>query len=46
MQAIVYEIKTPLTAIQGSSEMISEGWVTDEKRIEMAFLDVERMAAG
>lgn len=38
VQAIAHEIKTPLTAIQGSSEMISERWVPDEKRVEMAGL--------
>lgn len=38
VQVIAHEIKTPLTAIQGSSEMISEHWVPDEKRVEMAGL--------
>ena len=38
VQAIAHEIKTPLTAIQGSSEMISEAWVPEEQRIEMAGL--------
>ena len=38
VQAIAHEIKTPLTAIQGSSEMISESWVPEEQRIEMAGL--------
>ncbi|MDP2999079.1 MAG: CHASE2 domain-containing protein [Bryobacterales bacterium] len=38
VQAIAHEIKTPLTAIQGSSEMISEGWVPERQRAEMAGL--------
>jgi signal transduction histidine kinase len=38
VQAVAHEIKTPLTAIQGSSEMISEGGLPDEKRAEMAGL--------
>ena len=38
VQAIAHEIKTPLTAIQGSSEMISESWVPEEQRLEMAGL--------
>lgn len=38
VQAIAHEIKTPLTAIQGSSEMIAEQWVGDQQRVEMAGL--------
>jgi signal transduction histidine kinase len=38
VQAIAHEIKTPLTAIQGSSEMISEGGMPEEQRTEMAGL--------
>lgn len=38
VQAIAHEIKTPLTAIQGSSEMISELWVPEKQRLEMAGL--------
>ncbi|MBL0159356.1 MAG: hypothetical protein IPP47_19950 [Bryobacterales bacterium] len=38
MQAIAHEIKTPLTAIQGSSEMISEGGMPEQQRTEMAGL--------
>jgi signal transduction histidine kinase len=36
VQAIAHEIKTPLTAILGSSEMISEGLVPEQQRVEMA----------
>jgi len=36
VQAIAHEIKTPLTAILGSSEMISEGLLPDRQRVEMA----------
>lgn len=36
MQAIAHEIRTPLTAIQGTSEMIAEGWLPEPKRVEMA----------
>lgn len=38
VQSIAHEIRTPLTAIQGSSEMISGGLLPDEKRAEMAGL--------
>ncbi len=38
VQAIAHEIKTPLTAIQGSSEMMSEGGMPEEQRVEMAGL--------
>ncbi len=38
VQAIAHEIKTPLTAIQGSSEMISEGGMPEQQRTEMAGL--------
>jgi signal transduction histidine kinase len=38
VQAVAHEIKSPLTAIQGSSEMISESWVPEKERIEMAGL--------
>lgn len=38
MQAIAHEIRTPLTAIQGTSEMIAEGYLPDAKRAEMAGL--------
>ena len=38
MQAIAHEIRTPLTAIQGTSEMIAGGWLPDTKRAEMAGL--------
>ena len=38
VQAIAHEIKTPLTAIQGSSEMISEGSMPEQQRNEMAGL--------
>ncbi|MBK5295337.1 MAG: CHASE2 domain-containing protein [Acidobacteriia bacterium] len=38
VQSIAHEIKTPLTAIQGSSEMISEACVSEGKRIEVAGL--------
>jgi signal transduction histidine kinase len=38
LQAVAHEIATPLTAIQASSEIISDGCLTDAKRIEMAGL--------
>ena len=38
VQAIAHEIKTPLTAIQGSSELISDGTVPDAERAAMAGL--------
>lgn len=38
VQAIAHEIKTPLTAIQGSSEMISEGGMPEDQRTHMAGL--------
>ena len=38
VHAIAHEIKTPLTAIQGSSEIISERLVPDEQRVKMAGL--------
>lgn len=38
VQAIAHEIKTPLTAIQGSSEMIAEKLVPEEQKAEMAGL--------
>ncbi|MFN3323715.1 MAG: CHASE2 domain-containing protein [Bryobacteraceae bacterium] len=38
LQAIAHEIATPLTAIQGSSQVISEAELPDQKRIEMAGL--------
>jgi signal transduction histidine kinase len=38
VQAIAHEIKTPLTAIQGSSEMIAEEDFPADQRIEMAGL--------
>ncbi len=38
VQAIAHEIKTPLTAIQGSSEMMSEGGMPEEQRAQMAGL--------
>lgn len=38
VQAIAHEIKTPLTAIQGSSEMLSESGVPEGQRLEMAGL--------
>ncbi|MCW5983535.1 MAG: CHASE2 domain-containing protein [Bryobacteraceae bacterium] len=38
VQAIAHEIKTPLTAIQGSSEMIADEIVPDRERVEMASL--------
>jgi CHASE2 domain-containing sensor protein len=38
VQAIAHEIKTPLTAIQGSSEMIADEVVPDRERVEMAGL--------
>lgn len=36
VQAIAHEIKTPLTAIQGSSEIISDQLIPDEQRAEIA----------
>lgn len=36
VQAIAHEIKTPLTAIQGSSEIISDQQIPDEQRAEIA----------
>jgi signal transduction histidine kinase len=36
VQAIAHEIKTPLTAIQGSSEIISDQHVPEEQRAEIA----------
>jgi signal transduction histidine kinase len=36
MQFVTHEMKTPLTAIQGSSELISRYAMTDEKRKQMA----------
>lgn len=38
VQAIAHEIKTPLTAIQGSSEMIAEEDFPEEQRVKMAGL--------
>jgi signal transduction histidine kinase len=38
VHAIAHEIKTPLTAIQGSSEMMSEGGMPEDQRLEMAGL--------
>lgn len=38
VQAIAHEIKTPLTAIQGSSEVISDRLVPEEQRVRMAGL--------
>lgn len=38
VQAIAHEIKTPLTAIQGSSELISDQLVPEEQRVRMAGL--------
>ena len=38
VQAIAHEIKTPLTAIQGSSELIAEQLVPEEQKAEMAGL--------
>jgi signal transduction histidine kinase len=38
MAAIAHELKTPLTAIQGSSEMISAGLLAEPERVEMAGL--------
>jgi signal transduction histidine kinase len=38
VQAIAHEIKTPLTAIQGSSELISEQILPETERLEMASL--------
>lgn len=38
VQAIAHEIKTPLTAIQGSSEIISDQLVPDDQRVQMAGL--------
>ncbi len=38
VQAIAHEIKTPLTAIQGSSELISDGTVSDGERAAVAGL--------
>ncbi len=38
VQAIAHEIKTPLTAIQSSSEMMFEGGMPEEQRVEMAGL--------
>ncbi len=38
VQAIAHEIKTPLTAIQGSSELIAEQLVPEEQRAAMAGL--------
>jgi signal transduction histidine kinase len=38
VHAIAHEIKTPLTAIQGSSEMISDRLLPDEQRVKMAGL--------
>ncbi len=38
LQAIAHEIKTPLTAIQGTSEMISGELVPERQRVEMAGL--------
>ena len=36
MQFVTHEMRTPLTAIQGSSELISRYAMTDEKRKQMA----------
>lgn len=38
VQAIAHEIKTPLTAIQGSSELISGQILPERERVEMASL--------
>lgn len=38
VQAIAHEVKSPLTAIQGSSEMISDETIPDQARLEMAGL--------
>ncbi|MBI4873094.1 MAG: CHASE2 domain-containing protein [Acidobacteria bacterium] len=38
VQAIAHEIKTPLTAIQGSSEMLSEDEISSAQRAEVAGL--------
>jgi signal transduction histidine kinase len=38
VQAMAHEIKTPLTAIQGSSELISADWMPEDQRLEMAGL--------
>ena len=38
VQAIAHEIKTPLTAIQGSSELIAEELVPEDRRAAMAGL--------
>lgn len=38
MQFVTHEMKTPLTAIQGSSELIGRYTMTDEKRKQMAEL--------
>jgi signal transduction histidine kinase len=38
MQFVTHEMKTPLTAIQGSSELIGRYAMTDEKRKQMAEL--------
>lgn len=38
VQAIAHEIKTPLTAIQGSSELISGQILPEQERLEMASL--------
>ena len=45
MHFVTHEMRTPLTAIQGSSELISRYALTDEKRKQMAQSDQFRIEA-